>query len=202
MAPGLALPLRYNIAPSQPLLAVRVEHGSPRFALLRWGLVPSWAKDPAMGQHMINARGETVAVKPAFKNAYRHHRCLIPASGFYEWAHEGKGRQPYYFSGNRGTPLAMAGLWEHWLGPDGSEMETCAIVTTQANKTLKPIHDRMPVLIPRERFAAWLDHSPGAWTHAAELLVPSPEDALVKIKVSTYVNHPAHEGPACLAPAK
>src|SRR5258707_7389795 len=128
-------PPRYNIAPTQPVPIVRVVEGERRFALVRWGLIPPWVKDPRTFSLVINARGETVNEKPAFKNAMKRRRCLFPADGFYEWRVEGRGRRPFFIRLKSGEPMALAGLWETWMGPNGEEMETAAIITTRANRT-------------------------------------------------------------------
>ena len=152
---------RYNIAPSQPIAAVRaVPAGSGReLALLRWGLIPSWSKDPAIGNRLINARAETAKEKPSFRNAFRRHRCLIPASGFYEWLRWERGKQPYFVRMRDGHPFAFAGLWDRWESPDKGVIETCTILTTAANDVLAPIHDRMPVILPPREYDRWLDPS-------------------------------------------
>ncbi|MGB2659105.1 MAG: SOS response-associated peptidase, partial [Pseudolabrys sp.] len=145
-------PPRYNIAPTQPIAIVRLVDGKRQFALVRWGLLPSWVKDPKNFTLLINARGESVIDKPAFSAAMKYRRCLIPADGFYEWKAAGTRKQPYYVRANSGQPLAFAGLWETWTGPNGEELETAAIVTTRANRALADIHERMPVVVPPEAF--------------------------------------------------
>ena len=140
-------PARYNVAPTQPVPIVRMFEGKRQFALVRWGLLPSWVKDPKAFALLINARGETAADKPAFRAAMKRRRCLIPADGFYEWQAVGGRKQPFYVRAKSGAPFAFAGLWETWIGPNGEELETAAIVTTNANKTLAPIYDRMPVIV-------------------------------------------------------
>lgn len=152
---------RYNIAPSQPITAVRAApSGSGReIALLRWGLIPSWSKDPATGNRLINARAETAREKPSFRNAFRRHRCLIPTSGFYEWQRQERGKQPYFIRMRNGHPFAFAGLWDRWERPDEGAVETCTILTTAANDVLAPIHDRMPVIVPPGEYDRWLDPS-------------------------------------------
>ena len=150
-------PPRYNVAPTQPIAVVRFWEGQPRFALVRWGLIPSWVKDPRAFSLLINARGESILEKPAFRSAMRYRRCLIPADGFYEWRKDGERKRPYYVHRRGGGLIAFAGLWEAWSGPNGEEMETAAIVTTAANHTLQPVHHRMPVIVPPEAFDLWLD---------------------------------------------
>jgi putative SOS response-associated peptidase YedK len=150
-------PPRYNIAPTQPIPLVRLEQGERHFALARWGLIPSWVKNPKEFALLINARLEGVVDKPSFRAAMKRRRCLIPADGFYEWKKEGKTKRPYFIRARSREPFAFAGLWETWTDRDGGEIETAAIVTCAANKTLAPIHDRMPVIVPPENFDAWLD---------------------------------------------
>src|SRR6202142_357390 len=150
-------PPRYNVAPTQPIAIVRLVDGKRHFALVRWGLLPSWVKDPKGFTLLINARGESAAEKPAFRAAMKRRRCLIPADGFYEWQKAGERKRPFYVGAKSGKPLAFAGLWGAWTGPNGEELETGTIVTTAANKTLAPIHDRMPVIVPQDGFDLWLD---------------------------------------------
>jgi putative SOS response-associated peptidase YedK len=145
-------PLRYNVAPTQPIPIVRLVDGKRQFALVRWGLIPAWVKDPKTFSLLINARGESVTDKPAFRNAMKRRRCLIPADGFYEWKQVGDRKRPYFVRPQGGGPIAFAGLYETWTGPNGEEQDTAAIVTTTANRTLADIHDRMPVIVPPEAF--------------------------------------------------
>jgi putative SOS response-associated peptidase YedK len=147
---------RYNIAPTQPVIVVN-DDGTRRLTQMQWGLIPSWAKDPAIGNRMINARAETVATKPAFRVALRKRRCLIPADGFYEWQPVGRRKQPVYITLKTREPFSFAGLWETWTAPDGQEVKSCTIITTDANALLKPIHDRMPVILTREAEGVWLN---------------------------------------------
>jgi len=163
-------PPRYNVAPTQPIAIVRLVDGKRHFALVRWGLLPSWVKDPKTFTLLINARGETAAEKPAFRAAMKRRRCLIPADGFYEWQAAGERKRPFYVHAKSGAPLAFAGLWETWTGPNGEELETAAIVTTRANRTLSPIHERMPVIVPPEGFDLWLDSATVDATTAAALI--------------------------------
>jgi putative SOS response-associated peptidase YedK len=162
--------------------------------------VPSWAKEPAIGSRLINARAETVAEKPAFRAAFKARRCLIPTSGFYEWqATGGKQKQPYLIRMRDGRPFALAGLWERWQGGDGGLVETCAILTTTANEVVRPVHERMPVIVARADFVAWLDpRTSAAELHA--LLRPYPAEAMEAVPVGRYVGNPRNEGPRCLAP--
>ena len=156
-----------------------------QFALVRWGLLPSWVKDPKDFTLVINARGESVMDKPAFSAAMKRRRCLVPADGFYEWKAIGAGKQPYYVRAKSGTPLAFAGLWETWTGPNGEEMETAAIVTTRANRTLADIHERMPVVVPPDAFNRWLDCANVDDKTAASLIAPARDDLLEAHEVST-----------------
>ncbi len=189
-------PARYNVAPTQPIPVVRLMNGERHFALVRWGLLPSWVKDPKAFPLLINARGETVTEKPAFKAAMKRRRCLIPADGFYEWKAGGPRKQPYYIRAKSGKPLAFAGLWETWIGPNGEELETAAIVTTTANETLAPIHDRMPVIVPPDQFDLWLGNGDEDTTAAEALIKPAPNELLEAYPVSTNVNRVANDDPA------
>jgi len=193
-------PARYNVAPTQPIAIVRWLEGQRRFGLVRWGLIPSWVKDPRTFSLLINARGESVRDKPAFRSAMRYRRCLIPADGFYEWRREGERKQPYYVRLKAGGLMAFAGLWEAWTGPNGEEMETAAIVTTAANRTLRPIHDRMPVIIPPDAFDLWLDCRTTDADTAAALIVPAPDELLAAHEVSTAVNRTANDSAALTSP--
>jgi len=194
--------LRYNIAPSQPIAAVRaVPAGSGReLALLRWGLIPSWSKDPAIGNRLINARAETAPEKPSFRNAFRRHRCLIPTSGFYEWLRWERGKQPYFVRMRDGHPFAFAGLWDRWESPEEGAIETCTILTTAANAVLAPIHDRMPVILPPWEYSRWLDPSIKDPDSLAPLLVPFPPEEMLAYPVNPRVNVPSADDKGCIAP--
>ncbi|HTV35659.1 MAG TPA: SOS response-associated peptidase [Xanthobacteraceae bacterium] len=194
-------PARYNVAPTQPIAVVRLHEGRRQFALMRWGLIPSWVKDPKTFSLLINARGESVIDKPAFRAAMRRRRCLIPADGFYEWKEIGGRKQPYFVHMRTGGPFAFAGLWETWTGPNGEEMDTAAIVTTSANRTLSAIHDRMPVIVPPDAFDFWLDSAKVDAQTAAALIVPAREDLFEGYEISTAVNRVANDSPALIAPA-
>jgi putative SOS response-associated peptidase YedK len=194
-------PPRYNIAPTQPIAIVRLVDGKRRFALVRWGLLPSWVKDPKTFTLLINARGETVCDKPAYRAAMKRRRCLIPADGFYEWQKAGDRKRPFYVHAASGEPLAFAGLWETWTGPNGEELETGTIVTTTANDTLKPIHERMPVIVPREAFDLWLNCTDVDAKTAEALIAPAPEGLLEAYEISTAVNRTANDNPKLLEPA-
>ena len=191
---------RYNIAPTQPVAVVRVGEAGRQFVRLRWGLVPPWAKDTKVAP--INARSETAADKPLFRAALRKRRCLVPPSGFYEWlALAGERRkQPYCFRPGDERPWAFAGLWERWQGPDGP-VESCAILTTTANELVRPVHDRMPVILPRQHWAAWRGPALQEAGELVPLLRPYPADALRAYPVGTVVSNPRNDGPACLEPA-
>jgi putative SOS response-associated peptidase YedK len=166
--------------------------------MLRWGLVPSWADDPGIGARMINARSETAPEKPSFRSAFRRRRCLIPVDGFYEWKRENGSKQPYYFRIDGGRPFAFAGLWESW-NKDG-EIRSCTILTTTANDLVEEIHERMPVILPRDRYDAWLDPE-AEGEELAALLVPYPGDDLEAYPVSRFVNSPGNDDPRCIEPA-
>jgi putative SOS response-associated peptidase YedK len=193
-------PPRYNVAPTQPVPIVRWLEGARHFALVRWGLIPSWVKDPKTFTLLINARGESVNDKPAFRNAMKRRRCLFPADGFYEWKGEAGAKRPYYARSTSGEPVAFAGLWETWTGPNGEEVDTAAIVTTDANKTLGAIHHRMPAIVPPEAFDLWLDSDTVDAGTAAALIAPAPEHAMEVYEVSTAVNRVANDSPALIEP--
>jgi putative SOS response-associated peptidase YedK len=173
-------PPRATVAPGSPIAIVRMERGERRFALVRWGLIPSWVKEVKPGRPLINARSETVLEKPSFRNAMKRRRCLIPADGYYEWTGTVAGRKQPYLIHRAGHGLfGFAGVWEHWMGADGSELETACIVTAAANHTVAAVHDRMPVVIPPERFGAWLDCDEVEAKEAALLLGPAPEEYFI-----------------------
>lgn len=194
-------PARYNIAPTQPIAIVRLVEGKREFALVRWGLLPSWVKNPNEFSLIINARGESVCDKPAFRAAMKRRRCLIPADGFYEWQASGKGpKQPFYIHARSGKPMAFAGLWETWEGPNGEEVDTAAIVTTRANRTLSPLHDRMPVIIAPDAFDLWLNCGEVDARTAEALIRSAPDDLLEAWPVSTAVNRTANDNAALILP--
>jgi putative SOS response-associated peptidase YedK len=195
-------PARYNVAPTQPIPVVRLQEGKRQFVLMRWGLIPAWVKDPKSFSLLINARVESVIDKPAFRAAMRRRRCLIPADGFYEWKEAGGRKQPYFVHLKSSEPFGFAGLWETWSGPNGEEIDTAAIVTTTANRTLSPIHARMPVILPPEAFASWLDCAKVDAEAAAALLVPSRDDLFEAYEISPAVNRVANDSEALIAPAK
>ncbi|MBI4496606.1 MAG: SOS response-associated peptidase [Chloroflexi bacterium] len=189
---------RYNIAPTQNILTVIEKDGERRTEAMRWGLVPFWAKDPSVGQRMINARSETLGEKPAFRQAFVRRRCLIPADGFYEWQKEGSKRLPLRFVLKSGEPFAFAGLWETWKRPDGEWLHTCTIITTTPNSVLEPIHDRMPVILRPEDEDLWLDPSVSDPSLLRGLLAPYPPEEIDAYQVSTAVNSPKLDIPACV----
>jgi putative SOS response-associated peptidase YedK len=193
-------PPRYNIAPSQPVPVIRIGTDARSFALVRWGLIPSWVKDPRNFTLLINARGETVNEKPAFQNAMRRRRCLFPADGFYEWKMEGPNRRPFFVRPRSGGPIAFAGLWETWMGPNGEEIETACIVTTKANRVLAPIHDRMPVTIAPDAFDLWLDVARVDAATAAALITPAPDNLFEAYEISTAVNRASNDSAALVEP--
>jgi putative SOS response-associated peptidase YedK len=196
---ALDFPPRYNIAPTQPVLIVRrTPQGEREQYLVRWGLIPSWVKDPRDFTTLINARSETASEKPSFRGAFRHRRCLVPATGFYEWTGKPGAKRPHMFRARDGGLIALAGIADHWVGADGSELETVAILTTTANATMAPIHDRMPVIIAPEHFDVWLDCRSGTSKYAETLLSPPPPDLLEIIDVSPKLNNPRNEGPELL----
>jgi len=198
LAPPDLLP-RYNIAPSQPVLVVRQDDSGQReLATVNWGLIPSWAKDPKIGHSLINARSETIAEKPSFRTAFRRRRCIIPASGFYEWVHVGHTKQPWYIKGSKDVPLSLAGLWEHWKSPDDSVIETCTIITTTANELMAPLHDRMPVILPLDSISSWLDPNTRS-DQLTKLLRPCASEMLAAYTVSNLVNNPRFDSPSCIA---
>jgi putative SOS response-associated peptidase YedK len=191
---------RYNIAPEQPVAIVREDAvGERRLSLVRWGLVPSWSKGPDPHYSMINARAETVAEKPAYRAALRYRRCLVPASGFYEWRPTGRGKKrPFVVRRADHQPFAMAGIWEHWMGADGNELESCSIIVTDANAAVAAIHEHMPVILDPADFAAWLDRGHQHTADLLPLLRPCPADWLEVYPVSRDVNNPQHEGRALI----
>ncbi|MGZ5829332.1 MAG: SOS response-associated peptidase [Xanthobacteraceae bacterium] len=193
-------PARYNVAPTQPVPIVRLWEGKRQFALVRWGLIPPWVKDPKKFSLLINARRDSVLDKPSFRNAMRRRRCLFPADGFYEWKAGPAGKRPYAILPRAGGPIAFAGLWETWVGPNGEELETAAIVTTEANRALGSLHNRMPVVIPPEAFEMWLDCRNVDAETVAALLVPAPDDFFDAYEISAAVNRVANDSVDLLTP--
>ncbi|MBI3071545.1 MAG: SOS response-associated peptidase [Deltaproteobacteria bacterium] len=212
--PGYEFPAdvrpRYNIAPTQNV-AVVANDGERRVQLFRWGLIPSWAKDPAIGARMINARAETVAEKPSFRAAFKRRRCLVLADGYYEWRKEtgGAKKTPFHIrlkpapsketrGVQRSRPFAFAGLWETWDSPDGGPLRTCTIITTTPNAALVAIHDRMPVILAPRDYAMWLARADTPPATLAPLLKPYPADEMEAVRVSTFVNNPRNDDPRCI----
>ena len=191
---------RYNIAPTQQVLTV-TNDGERRGELMRWGLVPSWAKDIKIGNRMINAVSETAATKPAFRSAFRRRRCLVLADGFFEWRREGKKKVPLYFTQASGETMAFAGLWENWKSPEDEWVRSCTILTTAANSFIEPVHNRMPVILSEETVPLWLDPLTETPDNLEPMLVPAPPELLAVREVSPVVNNARSEGPECIAPA-
>ena len=194
------LPIRYNIAPTQLAPVVRTTpEGGRAVHMLRWGLVPSWAKELAIGNSMINARGETIATKPAFRAAFKRRRCIVPASGFYEWkkCEETKAKQPFYITASDQSPLMLGGLWESWTSPDGEIIRTFTIITTTPNEMMAVIHDRMPVILDPSDIDTWLDPEV---EDAGDLVRPFPAELMLASPVSTRVNSPRNDSPDCIQP--
>lgn len=200
---------RYNIAPTQDVAVVRLRppdsdasEGPPDQAreirLLSWGLVPHWSGDSGVGSRLINARSETAADKPAFRDPFRDRRCLVVADGFYEWRREGSGKQPYWIHASDGRTFAFAGLWDRWKGRGRPALETCAILTTAANERLLALHDRMPVILRASDHARWLDPAVRDRDALADLFEPFPADSLRVTPVSSRVNSVSFDDPACL----
>jgi len=198
--PPRELQPRFNIAPTQTIPIVRAGKDLAReCSMVRWGLVPSWAKDEKIGTRMINARGETVAEKPSFRSAVKSRRCLIPADGFYEWVRTDSGKQPHFIHFADGRPFAFAGLWERWHKGEGTPLDTCTIITTTPNELIAKLHDRMPVILPPARFEEWLEPAAMPPDRLQEVLAPYPAEQMEAYPVSTYVNKPSNDGPECIA---
>jgi putative SOS response-associated peptidase YedK len=196
-------PPHYNAAPTQPLPVIRTAKEGRRLELMRWGLVPSWSKGPDSRFSMFNARAETVAEKPAFRSAFRARRCLVPASGFFEWKGTKGGKQPVYISLKGIDAFAFAGLWEHWAGAEGDEINSFTIIVTAANDLVRPIHDRMPVIIDPEHYELWLDSEKRAPTvDLAMLMRPYPADKMQVWAVSRRVNSPANDDENLIDPVE
>lgn len=194
-------PARYNAAPTQILPIIRqTRTGQRELALARWGLVPSWSKGPDSRFSMINARAETVSSKPAYRGAFRHRRCLVPASGFFEWQAQPGGKQPWYFTSSSGEVMAFAGLWEHWLGAQGDELETFSIIVTDANELVQPVHARMPVILAPSDYGRWLGEEDVPTRQVEVLLRPYPAEEMKAWPVSTKVNSPANDDEVVITP--
>jgi putative SOS response-associated peptidase YedK len=193
---------RFNVAPTQMVPAVRLKPETKKreLVMLKWGLIPAWAKDAAIGNEMIMARADTVADKPAFRDAFRRRRCLMVADGFYEWQKTNDKKQPYFIGLKDQDPFAFAGLWEHWKDPEGDAVETSALITTDANDIVRPIHDRMPVILQPKDYEAWLDLENQDTMALQRLLQPYPGEAMMAYPVSSFVNNPRNEASRCMDP--
>jgi putative SOS response-associated peptidase YedK len=193
---------RFNIAPTQSVPAIRLEPERPEprreLVWLRWGLIPGWAQDASIGSRLINARAETVASKPAFRAALRRRRCLLVADGFYEWQAAGRSKQAYFIHFHDDRPFAFAGLWEAWESPQHAAIETCTLLTTDANELIRPIHDRMPVILPPEAYRSWLDPAIQDPRQLMPLMASYPSDPMEAYPVGSLVNSPAHDTPQCI----
>jgi putative SOS response-associated peptidase YedK len=194
------LPKSYNIAPTQQVITIRSNGSGNRAAFMRWGLVPSWAKDTSIGSRMINARSETAHEKPAFRTAIRFRRCIIPASGFFEWIEEGGKKQPLYIRMKNDSIMALAGIWDHWKNPEGERQDTCSILTTTSNRLIQTIHDRMPVILHPEEYDLWLDREVTEPEKLLFLYQPYPPDLMEMHEVSPLVNNVRNDSPACIEP--
>ena len=193
---------RYNIAPSQPIAAIRIDPDTATrtLAMLRWGLIPSWAKDPKIGYQCINAKAETVAEKPSFRAAFKKRRCLVIATGFYEWQVQGRAKQPLWIGLKRHRPFAFSGLWDQWKPTEGEPLETCTILTTEPNELLAPIHNRMPVILAPTAYDQWLNPTFQRAESLKALLRPYSSEELTAYPVSTLVNNPRNDVRQCLEP--
>ena len=200
---AMAFPPRYNIAPTQPVTIVRIGHtGERELGLVRWGLLPSWSKDPAKLSMLINARSETAAEKPSFRGAMRHRRCLVPADAYYEWSGTPGARRAWLIRPRPAGLMALAGLWEDWLGADGSEIETMAILTVPACRSLASVHERMPAVLPAALFEAWLDHRAVMAEAAVQMLAPLPDGGLEAIEIGPAINDWRNDGPELQLPLR
>jgi len=195
-----ALSPSYNIAPTQEV-AVIIEDGVKQLVAVRWGLVPYWADGLSVGNKLINARAETITQRSAFKEAFQKRRCLVVADGFYEWQKKGSARQPIFIRLKSGRGFGFAGLYENWISPEGKNIRTCTIITTQPNEIMQPIHDRMPAIIPKDREGMWLNPNLEDPASLLELLRPYPAAEMETYQVSTIVNSPANDTPECLVPS-
>ena len=193
---------RFNIAPTQPVLAIPND-GKNRADFFVWGLIPSWAKDPSIGNRMINARGETLAEKPSFRGSFKYKRCLILADGFYEWKSQPgtKVKIPHFIHMKDRQPFAFAGLWDEWNSPDGSQIRSCTIVTIEPNELMMPIHNRMPVILPLNAYAQWIDPAIRTPESLGTLIKPYPAEEMAAYPVSTLVNSPKNDRAECVVPA-
>ena len=193
---------RYNIAPTRQVVTVRKEEGKKtrKFTTMRWGLIPSWAKDMSIGTQTLNARSETVTTKPAFRDPIRRRRCLIPSNGFYEWQKMGSVKQPYYFEVGEGELFALAGLWDQWETPEGQIIESCSILTTAANSPVADLHDRMPVIVPPDKYDVWLDPDVNDFNVIRDILRPYDANLMRRYPVSTKLNNSKIDGAESASP--
>lgn len=193
---------RFNISPTQPVLAIPNDAKNKADFFL-WGLIPSWSKDPSMASKLINARGETIAEKPSFRGGYKYKRCLILADGFYEWKanQNQKTKTPYFIHMKDRNPFAFAGLWDEWHSPDGDSIRTCTIITTEPNELMSSLHNRMPVILEKKDYDAWLDPTPQTDLNLLRLIKPYPTSKMTAHPVSTLVNKPSNDVPECVVPA-
>lgn len=191
---------RYNIAPTQEVAVVGLNReGTRTLGLMRWGLIPSWAKDPSIGNRMINARSETAAQKPAFRSSFKKRRCLVPADGFYEWKKIGDGKQPFHIRLKSAAPFAIAGLWARWHGTEGEPIRSCTLLTTSPNELTAEVHDRMPVILPSEAYTSWLDPRTDPESLEA-LMVSYPAEEMEAFPVTPMVGNPRNDSPKCIEP--
>jgi len=195
---------RYNIAPTQPVPVIRQDPKEPvrQISTMLWGLIPAWAADPSVASRMINARSETASTRPAFRDALKSRRCLIPADGFYEWAKTGKGKQPFCFEVNGGELFAFAGIWDRWKDPTGNWVESCSILTTAPNAVTSPVHDRMPVILDPDGYDLWLDPGMKDVAEVSELLKPFDARQMRCYPVSTRLNRVANDDEECSRPVE
>jgi putative SOS response-associated peptidase YedK len=199
---GEELDASYNVAPTASVYAVAGTASGRRMAVAGWGLVPSWAPDPTAGPRPINARAESLLERPHFADAVARRRCLVPVDGFYEWSTRGGRRQPHFITRRDGSPMALAGLWDVWRSAGGERLLTCAVITTAANEAIAGLHDRMPAILERQEWDAWLDPALDDGARATELLRPAPDDAVALRPVRPLVNSTANDGPELLEPAE
>jgi putative SOS response-associated peptidase YedK len=195
---------RYNIAPTQPIPVIRQhrKESTRELSLMRWGLIPSWAKGSSVGAQMINARSETASTKPAFRDALKSRRCMIPADGFYEWSRAGKTKQPFCFEINDGELFAFAGIWDRWKDPSGQWVKSCSILTTTPNAVTSALHDRMPVILDREKYELWLDPAMRDTSAASESLKPFDARLMRCFPVSSRINYVANDDEECSVPVQ
>lgn len=196
------LPVRYNVAPTQSVAVVRSSDGKRQLTKMRWGLVPSWARDTKMAYSTMNARADTLATKPAFRAAFKKRRCLVIADGYYEWILQGKSKQPILYEIDGGRLFAFAGLWEQWFSPanpEGAPLESCTIITTSGNELARQVHDRMPVILDEADYPAWLDPAIQDGERLQSLFDPFPADRMSARRVNSFVNNARNEGPECIA---